>query len=174
MVVFLFFPLFFPPPSSSTDFFGDKSRFGSGWQAMLASLQAGNPQRNRYEQSRNFVPPGRLMFLRPIKSAAKERRSNRQYKPVWITAQVILSAFCVSLYKSQYVVLFKLLAQKALRWSCSDRVDSFTIWLGAWMEWDDTWQVMQACQESAHHSYFHNRCFKLMQSIVTNGRKYMF
>ncbi len=58
--------------------------------AMLVWSQAGNPRRNRYEQARNFVPPGRLMFLRPIKSAAKERRSNRQYKPVWITAQVNL------------------------------------------------------------------------------------
>lgn len=48
--------------------------------------QAGNV-RNRYEQSRNFVPPGRLMFLRPIKSAAKERKSKRHYAPVWITAQ---------------------------------------------------------------------------------------
>lgn len=42
---------------------------------------------NRYEQAKNFVPPGRLMFLRPVKSAAKERKSNRQYAPVWITAQ---------------------------------------------------------------------------------------
>ncbi|KAL0029095.1 hypothetical protein WJX77_006448 [Trebouxia sp. C0004] len=56
-------------------------------QQYKSSSHAGNPRRNRYEQARDFVPPGRLMFLRPIKSAAKERRSNRQYKPVWITAQ---------------------------------------------------------------------------------------
>ena len=55
---------------------------------MLLLLQTANPWRNRYEQARDFVPPGRLMFLRPIKSAAKERKSNRKYMPVWITAQV--------------------------------------------------------------------------------------
>ena len=54
----------------------------------LLLLQTANPRRNRYEQARDFVPPGRLMFLRPIKSAAKERKSNRKYMPVWITAQV--------------------------------------------------------------------------------------
>ena len=53
------------------------------------------------------MPPGRLMFLRPIKSAAKERRSNRQYKPVWITAQVILLAFCVSLVQESVCVPFQ-------------------------------------------------------------------
>ena len=106
--------------------------------AAVLWTQAGNPGRNRYEQARNFVPPGRLMFLRPIKSAAKERRSNRQYKPVWITAQVILLAFCVSLCKHQYVFPLKLLAQKALRLMCSDQVESFAICLGAWMSWGHT------------------------------------
>ncbi|KAL3156144.1 hypothetical protein ABBQ32_012435 [Trebouxia sp. C0010 RCD-2024] len=56
-------------------------------QRYNTSSQGGNPRRNRYEQARDFVPPGRLMFLRPIKSAAKERKSNRKYMPVWITAQ---------------------------------------------------------------------------------------
>ncbi len=74
------------------------------------------------------------MFLRPIKSAAKERRSNRQYKPVWITAQVTLLAFCVSLDKSRYVFLFKLLTQKALRLNYSDRVGICAICSGAWID----------------------------------------
>lgn len=60
---------------------------------MLLLLQTANPRRNRYEQAREFVPPGRLMFLRPIKSAAKERKSNRKYMPVWITAQVCSVVF---------------------------------------------------------------------------------
>ena len=55
---------------------------------MYSLLQGSNARQNRYEQARDFVPPGRLMFLRPIKSAAKERKSNRKYMPVWITAQV--------------------------------------------------------------------------------------
>ncbi len=41
-----------------------------------------------YEIARNFRPPGRLMFLRPVKTAAQEKASRRTYDTVWITAEV--------------------------------------------------------------------------------------
>lgn len=42
----------------------------------------------RYEIARNFRPPGRLMFLRPMKTAAQEKATRRTYDPVWITTEV--------------------------------------------------------------------------------------
>lgn len=41
-----------------------------------------------YEIARNFRPPGRLMFLRPVKTAPQEKASRRTYDTVWITAEV--------------------------------------------------------------------------------------
>ena len=74
------------------------------WLTPVPLLQAGNPSRNRYEAARDFVPPGRLMFLRPIKSAAKERKSNRKYMPVWITAQVSKVTFDTCLHPREISV----------------------------------------------------------------------
>jgi hypothetical protein len=42
----------------------------------------------RYESARNFRPPGRLLFLRPIKTAAQEKVARRSYDAVWIDPEV--------------------------------------------------------------------------------------
>jgi hypothetical protein len=42
----------------------------------------------RYEVARNFRPPGRLMFLRPVKPGARSKVAQRTYDPVWITSEV--------------------------------------------------------------------------------------
>ena len=44
--------------------------------------------RDRYAFAREFVPLGRLMFLRPIKPAANVEKARRGYEPVWIPPQV--------------------------------------------------------------------------------------
>ncbi|CAL8465267.1 g4802 [Coccomyxa elongata] len=54
---------------------------------MTAMLQHSSSVGARYEIARNFRPPGRLMFLRPMKTAAQEKASRRTYDPVWITAE---------------------------------------------------------------------------------------
>lgn len=38
--------------------------------------------------ARNFRAPGRLMFLRPVKTAAQEKVARRTYDAVWIKAEV--------------------------------------------------------------------------------------
>ena len=42
----------------------------------------------RYDSARSFRPPGRLMFLRPIKSAAQCPQSQRKYDVVWLQQEV--------------------------------------------------------------------------------------
>ena len=46
------------------------------------------PVQNRYHMARSFVPPGRLLFLRPMKSATRETSSKRKYEAVWIEVEV--------------------------------------------------------------------------------------
>ena len=43
----------------------------------------------RYESARSFRPPGRLMFLRPVKSAAQIGQARRSYDAVWLAQEVI-------------------------------------------------------------------------------------
>jgi hypothetical protein len=38
--------------------------------------------------ARNFRPPGRLMFLRPVKAAPREKTAQRAYEAVWISSEV--------------------------------------------------------------------------------------
>ena len=42
----------------------------------------------RYESARSFRPPGRLMFLRPVKSAAQVGQARRRYDAVWLAQEV--------------------------------------------------------------------------------------
>lgn len=47
---------------------------------------------NRYHMARQFVPPGRLLFLRPLKTTPRnEPNSKRKYQPVWIESDVRLT-----------------------------------------------------------------------------------
>lgn len=41
----------------------------------------------RYEVARNFRPPGRLMFLRPVKEGPRTKVAQRTYDAVWITSE---------------------------------------------------------------------------------------
>lgn len=50
------------------------------------ALQRTRTDRNRYHMSRQFVPPGRLMHLRPVKAKCKEKKLERRYHAVWIEA----------------------------------------------------------------------------------------
>jgi hypothetical protein len=43
----------------------------------------------RFQVARQFVTPGRIMLLRPLKTAPKERKARRDYDAVWITTDVI-------------------------------------------------------------------------------------
>ncbi len=42
----------------------------------------------RYDSARSFRPPGRLMFLRPVKSAPQCAQSQRKYDAVWLQQEV--------------------------------------------------------------------------------------
>eukprot|EP00891_Asterochloris_glomerata_P009487 jgi/Astpho2/9487/fgenesh1_pg.00145_%23_78_t len=51
-----------------------------------ATIKRTRTDRNRYHMSRQFVPPGRLMHLRPVKAKCKEKKLERRYHAVWIEA----------------------------------------------------------------------------------------
>ena len=38
--------------------------------------------------ARHFRPPGRLMFLRPVKTSCQEPAAHRAFEAVWIDAEV--------------------------------------------------------------------------------------
>ena len=46
--------------------------------------------------SRQFVPPGRLMYLRPVKAKCKEKKLERRYHAVWIEAGELQVGRCSS------------------------------------------------------------------------------
>lgn len=45
-------------------------------------------QADRYAMARHFRPPGRLMFLRPVKTSCQEPAARRAFEAVWIDAEV--------------------------------------------------------------------------------------
>ena len=55
---------------------------------MIRCLQASKERQYRHSGAREYTPPGRLLFLRPLKHGAKETAASRDYDPVWITAEV--------------------------------------------------------------------------------------
>ena len=46
--------------------------------------------RDRYEMARQFVLPGRIMFLRPLKRKPHEKKKKRRHDAVWVNAEVCL------------------------------------------------------------------------------------
>ncbi|KAK9847646.1 hypothetical protein WJX84_000251 [Apatococcus fuscideae] len=60
-------------------------------QAYLAARSASKDRQYRHAGARAYRPPGRLMFLRPLKPGAKTMAARRGYDPVWITAEELLS-----------------------------------------------------------------------------------
>ncbi|KAK9802679.1 hypothetical protein WJX73_004994 [Symbiochloris irregularis] len=59
-------------------------------QTWRHSVLGTRSQENRYHQARSFMPPGRLLFLQPLKAGTSVRRSKRQYQPVWIEAEALM------------------------------------------------------------------------------------
>ena len=60
------------------------------------TLQRTRTDRNKYHMSRQFVPPGRLMYLRPVKAKCKEKKLERRYHAVWIEAAELQVGPCSS------------------------------------------------------------------------------
>ncbi|KAK9805494.1 hypothetical protein WJX72_001323 [[Myrmecia] bisecta] len=60
-------------------------------QQYTARLHRSRSDHRRLASARNFVPPGRLMFLRPIKVATRTNIVKRKYDAVWIKAQELMS-----------------------------------------------------------------------------------
>lgn len=55
--------------------------------SLLCSQSDGLTCRERYEQARSFVLPGRLMFLRPLKPKSRVKATRRRYDAVWARAE---------------------------------------------------------------------------------------
>ncbi|CAK0786854.1 hypothetical protein CVIRNUC_010068 [Coccomyxa viridis] len=54
---------------------------------MSLHLQRSSNVARRYESARSFRPPGRLMFLRPVKHAAQVGQAKRSYDAVWLAQE---------------------------------------------------------------------------------------
>ena len=52
------------------------------------------PQADRFAMARHFRPPGRLMFLRPVKGSRAESAARRAFEAVWIDAEVRARRAC--------------------------------------------------------------------------------
>lgn len=48
-------------------------------------------QADRYAQARHFRPPGRLMFLRPVKGRRGEGGAHRRFEAVWVDAEELVA-----------------------------------------------------------------------------------
>lgn len=65
--------------------------------------RASAQQDTRFRAARDFVTPGRIMLLRPLKTAPKERAARRDYDPVWITSEVPLPPYILCILYILYI-----------------------------------------------------------------------
>ena len=52
---------------------------------------ASRRQADRFAQARHFRPPGRLMFLRPVKGRRGEGAAHRRFEAVWIDPEELVA-----------------------------------------------------------------------------------